>query len=94
MHNGQASVSFITWLLVSLAATAGLSSTTHSFLSCLPRGLLNAELLVSLRPGLLWLVVFDLDTILHLLRLDVTQLLSLHNVAKITSIAIALEFLQ
>lgn len=93
MYNVQASVSFIHWLLVSLAATAGLSSTTHTFHGC-SRGLLCAELLVSLRPGLLWLVVFDLHSILHLFCLYIAQLLSLHNVAEITSIAIALEFLQ
>lgn len=55
---------------------------------------MRAELFVSLRPGLLWLVVFNLHSVLHFFRLDVAQLLRLHNVAEVTSIAVALQLLQ
>ena len=71
-------MSFIHGLLVSLAATAGLSThTLHGRSRCL----LCAELLVSLRPSLLWLVVFNLYSVLHFFRLYIAQLLRLHNVA-------------
>ena len=49
---------------------------------------------ISLITILFRLIVLNLNSVLHLLGSDITQLLSFYNVAKISSISIRLQFIQ